>query len=259
MELRRTLTGGLAWAGLVVVVAVPAVEIVRSKLVHERAGTVQTVAEIEAPALPSATVPVVPAGEKKAAGIAAKPTVVVHAAAPAAVSSAETPTMPVAATPSVKQTSVSTVATTTPVVPKAVPSKSSSLPASPVATAATTTPSGNDTALDKYLATGKPLPSYLKASPPPAAPIVQPVGVAPTAGAAQVASTDESGGVILSTDTPAAAPPPVPMPVAARPKIASQRLVTEADLKGWKSGSLADYLRQRGLLSPADSGDGSGN
>ena len=238
--------------------------------------TVQTVAEIEAPALPSATVPVVPAVEKKAASIAGKPTVVVHAAAPAAVSSAETPTMPVAATPIVKQTSVSTVATTTPVVPKAVPSKSSSLSASPVATAATATPSGNDTALDKYLATGKPLPSYLKASPmptnvastaapddgtrqPPAAPIVQPVGVAPTAGAAQLASTDESGGVILSTDTPAAAPPPVPMPVAARPKIASQRLVTEADLKGWRSGSLADYLRQRGLLSPADSGDGSGN
>jgi hypothetical protein len=43
---------------------------------------------------------------------------------------------------------------------------------------------------------------------------------------------------------------PVPMPASARPAApAGGATATEADLKDWKSGSLEDYLRQRGLLS----------
>jgi hypothetical protein len=40
-------------------------------------------------------------------------------------------------------------------------------------------------------------------------------------------------------------PAPVPMPAAERPKAPPVRVVTAEELKDWKSGSLADYLRQQ--------------
>jgi hypothetical protein len=287
MELRRTLTGGLAWAGLVIVVAVPTVEAVRSKLVPDGAGAAQTVAEIEPPVVsPPVAVPMVvapvasPAVANKAAAIVVAP--IPHViSAPVATASTHVSPTPAITSPIVNQASVANVAATpTPEVPKAAPSKSSPLPktavatTAPVVTAAAATDSGNDSALDQYLATGKPLPSYIKASPTPASVASTATPPGDTLQAApkpsmptetEMAKLDDAGGVIQSTDTPsteapsAAIPPPLPMPVAARPKAPPQRLVTEADLKGWKTGSLADYLRQRGLLSSTDTGDGSSN
>jgi hypothetical protein len=49
------------------------------------------------------------------------------------------------------------------------------------------------------------------------------------------------------------------MPVSARPKEAPAKLVTADDLKGWKSGSLADYLKQQGLADSAEAAPAGGN
>jgi hypothetical protein len=56
-----------------------------------------------------------------------------------------------------------------------------------------------------------------------------------------------------------AAAPPVPMPASARPTGDAPATVTEADLKGWKSGSLEDYLREHGLLNGANAAAAAGN
>jgi hypothetical protein len=102
-----------------------------------------------------------------------------------------------------------------------------------------------------YLATNKSLPSYITPAKPaaageqPVATTAPPAGAAAPAGANGVASADPSAGAA-----------PSPKPAASRPKPLPAPSVTEADLKGWKSGTLEDYLRQNGLLTtnPPSSG-----
>jgi hypothetical protein len=192
-------TSGLAWAGLVVVVAVPAVEVVKSRLAPD-----------DEVALASPLEPV---------------------------------KRPVA-TPVVERTEVEEAAAAS--VPAITPS------------------TAKGSALQQYLATGKKLPDYITTAPSstekaPAPQVVAAVPAKPAATTpAPAAPAAASAPAIASVPAPPAAeqvaatnpaPAPVPMAPAARPKPAA-KIVTEADLKDWKSGTLEDFLKQRGLLTP---------
>lgn len=178
MDLKRTVLGALAWAGLVFVIAVPSAEVVTSKVLHIGSAA-EAVAPVAQPAKPKPVAAVVPADKP----VPAKPSQPASTPAPAS----------------------------DPAVAEAAPAP----PADPI---------------KDYLADGKPLPDYLttgKASAPVAAASPQPAPAALPRPADAVAAT------------------PAPKPAAARPK----PTVTEADLKDWKSGTLEDYLRQKGLLN----------
>jgi hypothetical protein len=229
MSIGRTVSGALAWTGLVIVIAVPAAEAVWSRMAPDQRGA-------------------------------------------ARVDMAEVPSTPSAAAPAKPATAAPVGAATT----------ASAAPAD-------TKPANGGTALDDYLASGKPLPSYIKpptgavpakpASTPaaPAKPVVASVApapqvkpaVEPTASvqpAQKPATTEASVAPASKPVSPPVAPQPVPAAqpnVAAvtpasppKPKPVKPRTVTEADLKEWKSGTLADFLKARGLLTP-DGGDAS--
>jgi hypothetical protein len=234
MSLRRKVTGALAWVGLVIVVAVPAAELVSSRLVPMLTGGA-TANKLDVPAKPVATAP------------AAEP-------APAA---------PIAVAPEAE-------------APAATPAVVASKPADKPGAAS------NDTALDEYLSSGRTLPDYLTpgkakgnaarssgaptAEPPavpatttadlPPAPPAAPPPAKPTAAASTVLPPLEAGTpaeAAPAAETPAVASVPavgpVPLPAKARPKPVAAPIVTEDDFRGWKSGSLEDYLKQQGLLS----------
>jgi hypothetical protein len=78
-----------------------------------------------------------------------------------------------------------------------------------------------------------------------------------TTGPQEGVSVNPNGSAAGTTTQPAA--PPVPMPVSQRPREAVARLITAEDLKGWKSGSLADYLKQQGLASSDKATGGNGD
>ena len=236
MTIVRQVTGVLAWAGLVVVIAVPAAELVLSKL-----------NALTSPEVATATVAPTP--------------VAVTPAVPVAVKVATVPSQPVAVLVAPKPAGEPFVA---PVAVASTAVNGDSAPADPV---------------KDYLASGKPLPSYLTPSAKGAStgPTPEPVAsAAPAVVQTPVAATDAlpaatdptTTGTVSVTTQPAAAPeddttvavaPPVPMPASARPKIDPAATVTEADLKDWKSGSLEDYLRQHGLLNGAATAAPAGN
>lgn len=228
MKLDAKVKGGLAWAGLVVILAVPAADLIFGK-----------------PGDAAATAITSDSAAAKAAG-------------------------PVAA--------VKPVAKPTLVVPGAK--------TDPVQTASI----GGKDPVDSYVQSGKKLPSYISdgggqaAAPPPAA-------VKPPAG------TTSSTGVAAAA--PVKATPPLPLPRSARPAATAVaalpaeekpliidetrvgprapapvkpfplsdggKVVTGDQLEEWDSGSLADYLARKGLLSdsraevePADDYDADG-
>ena len=252
MSFPRKITGALAWVGLGIVVAVPAVEMVSSKFASNKPAEVAPVAEVKPAAKQAVIAEAAPVVVPKAA-VVVKPVV---------------PAAPVAsAKPAV-------------VVPAA--------PAPQVAEDALATadaPSGGDAVKD-YLAVNKTLPSYITpsssvetadasaAEPAPITPAAQKLAstlasepsanqtAATTSPAASVAaaSPDQSVDTSVATaDAPVVTPAPVPMPVSARPKAAPAPTVTEADLKDWKSGTLEDYLRQHNLLANSSPDQASGN
>jgi len=236
MSMRGKVTGALAWVGLVIVIAVPAAELVSSRLIPMLTGA--SAAKVDSPAEAVATAP---AETAKGEAATAEPT-------PAAVA-------PAAAAPK----------------PEAVSAKPADKPHD-----------SNDTALDEYLSSGRKLPDYLtagkaKGAPGSAAPAAEapagpmndtaatpPVAPADTAAASiepsatnadrpqpDAAASLDNAAPASETPVVASAPPvvPVPLPAKARPKPVVAPTVTEDDFKGWKSGSLEDYLKQRGLLS----------
>jgi hypothetical protein len=231
MELHRKLTGALAWAGLVIVITVPAAEAIMSKLLPEEGNVLPVAAPVTAPQADAAA---------EAPAVTVKPAAVTQVAVRPAPAAAE-PIEKVAATAPAR-----TAAPAAPAPDVKAPAKT------------TTVASGDSSALDAYLATGKQLPDYIRPrneAPAPAA-TDAPSGAATAttstvpeandpAPAAQVASLPEPDQ--MAPVAPASAP--VPMPASARPAPPPQRVVTEADLKDWKSGSLEDFLRQQGLLS----------
>lgn len=255
MSFPRKITSALAWVGLAIVIAVPVVEMVRSKFVSNGAPEVAPVAEAQA-----------------------RPV-----AKPAAIAEAQPVIAPVVVAPvkPVVQPTPTPVASSPPVV-RAV---------APVAEATEQTPAAADAApagdaVTDYLATNKTLPSYITPSssakataesqPAPTTPAAQQLAtnlasapstsetaaVASSPASVSADSADQTESTAVATaDTQVTAPAsaPVPMPASARPKVVAGQTVTEADLKDWKSGTLEDYLRQHNLLANSSPDQGDGN
>ena len=232
MPIDRRITNGLAWAGAFVVVAIPAADVALRQFEPRTAPQVAVVeAEPELPALPT------PASQRPAPVVAAveKPVVSqppVVAAEPAGRPAAE---------------------------PAAAPD--------PVTTASATSASGD--AVDDFLQSGRPLPSYISgggngapavvASVEPA-PSVVPSTVAKPAAATpapeQVASVPRTR--IVTFPTPVSErPASVPRTqVAAQPPLVIDTqtpvvvgtgapVITASDLEDWESGPLSEFLARR--------------
>jgi hypothetical protein len=241
MELRQVVTGTLAWTGLVVVVAVPTAEALLSRLAETpNAAHVQ-------PAEPTvATAAAIPAPKPGAAPPAAEPTVKqASVTRPAAVS---TPTIGGNAGHAVKPVTTAAAVEIAPATLSGADTSEASVPEDiakvwPPASAAldggagaSSSPIGapsDKAAPAKDIA--EELPPIGKSAPGPG-PVSKP-------GSGE-ALTSQAAGARL-TDSLIAQPPPVPMPAVERPKAPPTRIVTAEELKGWKSGSLADYLRQQ--------------
>jgi len=228
----RKITSALAWAGLVVVIAVPAADFVLARF--GKADAVVVAPTAQPPAKSAAPVePAVQASKPGAAAVAPKPApapavTVVPAPAPAAVKPAPQP----AATDTASETPVA---------------------ADPV---------------QDYLSTNKALPSYITKGSTTGEPAADtsPFTTTPVATSADVPAAPPAAAPSTAPATVPAAPvkapvatsiaPAVPTPMAAaeRPK-PTPRAVTDADLKGWKSGTLEDYLRQHGLLNTTTNSD----
>lgn len=216
----RRITGALAWGGLLLVIGVPSADLIlRNVSSADAAASVETAAIAEQPAA--------------VARPASKP-----APAPA---------------------------------PKAEP-KAETAPQTgtdPVVTASARPAAGTGDAVDQFLSKGKKLPDYISGGDTAKTPTPTTTPTAPAEPQPAVPAPAEEA--VASLPEPVA---PVPMPATMRPK--SQALVVEtdrqvvsprpgtpvppaevtgADLEDWESGSLADYLARRGLLSGQD-GDG---
>lgn len=208
MKLDGKVKGGLAWAGLVVILAVPAANMVVGNPTSTTANAVTA-----------------------ADATTTKPALKLPAAKPAATD--------------------------------------------PIETASVTT----EDPVEKLLAKGKKLPSYI--SDGDNAAVQKPVTLKPVAPAAPVKAPTE-----VATVAPAEANPPMPLPRDARPKttevaslpaaekplildenkvnqqenaavepfpLSDDSVVTGDELEEWDSGSLADYLERKGLLSQTSS------
>ncbi|HEY4202661.1 MAG TPA: hypothetical protein VGM83_19090 [Devosiaceae bacterium] len=225
MAMDKRITGGLAWAGLLLIVGVPSVDALTSVLAAQPAAPV--VPTVAAPAAKPATTPIAPVA------------VVAPIAAPT----------PVAPPVAVAKPVVASVAEVAPVPP----------PAKPVAVAA------KDTAVDNYLASGKSLPSYIsgvtQAAPAEKAEASQPV-VVETSTPAKPSNwvQPEKPTQIASIAPQPQEIAPIPMPASMRPHpkavqrvdpqtVAStnndDEIVDARDLQDWKGGSLADFLARR--------------
>ena len=251
MNISRRVTGALAWAGLVIVIAVPSAEFVSSKVLS-----------------------LIPGGAKAAPSTAAvKPATAKPMPKPAAVAVVA----PVAAKPAPAAAPAPVVATA---APQAAPKPQTPAPQPAKIAETTSAPSASDgNAVGDYLATNKTLPSYISTTPAakptasaaPAtaatAPATQQASAAPQTPAAQrlaasLATADANADpapqqtpeATASVTAPTA--PPHPLPVASRPKRQPNQVVTEADLKDWTSGTLEDYLKAHGLLTSADQSNG---
>ena len=219
MKLNSKVTGGLAWAGLFLVLAVPSADMLTK---------------------PSAN--------------------------SVSVKSSADPTQTASIAPAVK-----------PVVPAIKPA----VPAlKPVAVAQK--PAGDDVVGD-YVSSGKKLPSYISDAPVAANQALQPVATEPLAKPATTADGTLAEEKVMNLALVA----PVPYPAAVRPKPTATtalpaddeaplvldeddvarreatlravepvlsdepQIIEEEELQQWDSGSLADYLERRGLISEA--------
>ena len=265
MKFDRRVTNGLAWAGLFVVVGVPAADLLSAQFLGEP----QRVAVVS----PQAPVPAAP-DRRPAAPPAKEAVATVKPAAPVVAKPA--PVQPVVAAPVAAKPAVP------PVQPTAVASNSGPKPGDPV---------------DAFLESGKKLPSYITeadaavpaapsnaapaatvaAVPAPAAPLGGAVIGAPSAPAAPApapvigappAPTASGADPFEVASLPPAKVAPVPMPLSMRPRpqqvpIASapprqepvvippevvfgERASVDAkDLEDWESGPLSEFLSQR--------------
>jgi hypothetical protein len=227
MKLNSKLTGGLAWAGLVVVLAVPSADILMG-------GKDDAAARQATDSIRTATVDVAPQPKP----VTSRP------AAPA------TATTPVVTTPK------TTVAAT------------------------------GDDPVDAYISSGKKLPSYISDAPDAVVadkPVTVPRLVVPgTTQTPKPAATEVA--IVPTMDAGAVAP--IPYPASMRPAekttvataseaeapliideelverreeavarvLEDDRRIDGEELEEWDSGSLADYLERRGLISGGDGG-----
>lgn len=218
MELRRQLTGALAWAGLVLIIAVPSAEIVRAKFFSKDAVVVTS---------DVADTPVVtPAVKPKP-----KPATVASTAPQPALKAITVPVTPIVVAPTNGGDAVKDYIAANKKLPDYITGSTSTKPvaSAPVQQLPAAVPAAAPTAV----ATIAPAPTT----------VVTPAPVTPTAVDPTSVASIEPQPVIPDV-------PPVPMPASARPKPQPvSPTVTEADLKDWKSGSLEDYLKAHGLLA----------
>lgn len=205
--LNRKLTGGLAWAGLILIFAVPSADIISAKMAAPAtAPDPVTTASIEGGS--TVGVPVV-----------------------------KTTPVPLKGKPMPGYISD----------PQAGPVTGVTVPLAPEAALAG---EGPDTASQTDTPTAdppQPMPAYMRPL-PPAAGQPQPTQVAaaqPTVPASQPLILDEEQ--VLANEAALSQQPRTQEEGVPRPPA----LVTEGDLQDWDSGSLADYLERRGLLSDA--------
>jgi hypothetical protein len=229
MKLNSKLTGGLAWAGLVVVLAVPAADLVTGK------GDTAANLTSDMDAIRTATI-------ASPETVAPQPKPVIKRPAAVAV---------------------------------------------PATEVAATSPTANDPVVDAYIQSGKKLPSYISDAPTEVAsgkPAVTPKLVVP--GAQTVKPVEDTQIAALPAQSNAVAP--IPYPASKRPtafeqttvatvapaetpliidedavqrredavaavldedRPTSPRIIESDQLEEWDSGSLADYLERRGLIS----------
>lgn len=117
--------------------------------------------------------------------------------------------------------------------------------------------------VDTYLSTGKKLPDYISdgASPAPVA-VTVPKATGTASDTTEVASLPEVAPIPLPRTarpvaTVAAAPAEAPVVIVDTPQVANVRppavppapVISGDQLEEWDSGSLADYLERKGLLS----------
>ena len=295
MEMRQVVTGTLAWAGLVVVVAVPAAEALVSHLTQPHAGpAIETIApttgSVTAPSVApqtggaSAAVQVLPPVQPKPvvarlrpnpkSTVSPAPVVASTTAAPAITTiSVEKPSLQLQPTRLEASSADKGVAPAAVSAASDLPARIADLPAAskPIvapaiaaASPARIAPSVADKSVLEESAAAADLPpvatpagrkTAIEPAPAPAA-VVTPSEVhVATTGTMVVASP----GATAPTVAQPPAAPPVPMPVWARPKEAPAKLITADDLKGWKSGSLADYLKQQGLADIGGPSSGNSN
>ena len=233
MQIDRRVTNGLAWAGALIVVAIPTADLVTGQLMGGGERPAQ-VAMVDAPvAVPASKVAPMPA--------------------------------PLSQRPAAPQVAAATPAKVdkpaTPVVAK--PSPTTQVAAAPAAQAPAT--NGND-AVSNYLKSGRALPSYITDSAAASKPAVttQP---APSSMPAQVATTPAPTQAPVVTEDPVVvgaiepqhiAPTPMPLsmrprPVATatptqtvvRPSVVPPAELTADDLSDWESGPLSEFLAKR--------------
>jgi hypothetical protein len=226
MPIDRRITNGLAWAGALLVIAIPAADIAMNQFAPRTAPRVAVVAE------PAATAPTLPTP------VSQRPRPVVVAEQPAVAPAPERQVATVAA----PQPAAEPVATPDPV------------------TTATTRPSstGGD-AVDEFLRSGRPMPSYISGAgveapaqtatvpaTPAGSPEAAPAAVAPAS--EQVATVPRTR--IVSFPTPVSQRPASlvrPQVAAQPPLIIDQQpaTVSASDLEDWESGPLSEFLARR--------------
>lgn len=249
MNIDRRITNGLAWAGVLLVVGVPTADLLSAQFLSNptapapaQIAVVRPVAPVPAPLSQRPAAPVAKPAEQVAAVVPAKPVPTPSAEA-------------VAPKPAAAQ-----VAAVAPAKPAAAPTKPAATPAAQTADA-----------VDAFLASGRPLPSYITDAETPAAPS-QVATTAPTrphittTPAAQPAAVDPIEVASIQPQKVA----PMPMPLSMRPEPVQVALVrdpvvvppgltpaepavivrppanvTAADLQDWETGPLSEFLAQR--------------
>lgn len=219
--LNRRLTGGLAWAGLLLVIGVPSADLITRNF--SAPGEAATDAAVVAPAAKPAIVPA------KTVEVAAKP---------AAKPSALPPIVPARPQPAKPQPA-----------------------ADPIVTASTGDAGPVDQYLSKgkklpsYISGGD--SATLVAVTPDAGEPAQTTEVANLAPAELVAPIPMPASM-RPKDRPVLIGPVADRPVVIRPgrgPVPPADVVGAEELEGWESGSLADYLARQRLLNGSDGGD----
>jgi hypothetical protein len=226
MPIDRRITNGLAWAGAFVVVAIPAADAALRQFESRSAPQVAVIEEqAETPTLPT------PASQRPASVVAA----------------VEKPVISQPPAPQVKP-SDKPVAAPTP---------------DPVTTASAAGPSGD--AVDDFLQSGRPLPSYISGggatAPTQTAAITpvttaRPVATTPEPAPEQVASVPRTRIVTFPTPvserpasvprTQVAAQPPLVIDTQTPVIVGTEApVITASDLEDWESGPLSEFLARR--------------
>jgi hypothetical protein len=256
MKIDRRVTNGLAWAGVLLVVGIPTADLLSAQFMGEpaRASAVQVAPAQVAAVERIAPIPA-PLSQRPAAPVA-RPEIEVAAV---------TPAKPV----------VAPVVSAAPAKP--VEQVAAVTPAKPV-TATPAAPPAADTvgAVNAWLNSGKPLPSYITDESQPAQAVATPARTPiVTTPAAQPAAIDPVQ--VASIPQPKVAPMPMPLSMRPHPVIATPVAVVgpagdlvvaptrpgprppaniNADeLEDWESGPLSEFLEQRQAQAGQDQSD----